>query len=866
MMMTFILVSIVSFGIVGLIFFKRVKIKFLLFLVDKKIASGNFDEVIQLLESAVIISKGISNNEVRSEALAEIAVRQACDSTIESAISTTNYIESPEIRSEALSKIAKKQAASGDIAGAKTTIEVAVSVAKGIDDKEVSSKALSIIASNLGKIAEKQAASGDIAGVKTTIEVAVSVAKGIDDKEVSSKALSIIASNLGKIAEKQAASGDPERSKITFKLAISTAEKIKNKSKLSTALSEIVKRQLIVVSNLLDAAVTQATSGDPERSKTTFESAVKIVEDIKNNSTCSRALSEIAAKQAGSTIFKLLILETIHIEDNSDRSKYLSRISSKQSSSGDMDGSKTTFKAAVQVALGIKYEWSRMEALAEIAVRQACDSTIESAISTTNYIESPEIRSEALSKIAKKQAIFGDLEGARKTYKVAVRAALKSIRPYPLSRIAEKQASSDLEGASKTLKTASKRVVGHYTAYSIDGYNVSLELALTQALCGDILSAYSTIKSSIQDSEFGIFGFSWHNTLGILSQKEKVASEKVSNGDIDGARTDFLQVVVQVSREIDGEDPRSQALLIIADNQAISGDTCSANDTIRYAIQTLIPIWDEWSRRYLLDIFYKQTAIAEKLATSGDIAGARNIVDTDYHFIMERLKSKRRNDLLSIIADQKASVAKILILCNDIAGAMVIYQAAMRVAREINYRDARLDTIGEILLLMGEVAVEQALSGDIFGANTTLEKTIQVAKIRFGSVSSYKLLGFIKKQLKLAEIQALCGEMTSSKATSKAALLVAQSLEEHYSSEAMSEITKIQALISKLEITRTNSNEGTPVASNLGNSSGQISKRYITQKSKTSELQDKDLFQGETDIYQDIISESAFGETDLTEI
>jgi hypothetical protein len=198
----------------------------------------------------------------RTPVLVNTAMAQARAGDGARALETAYGIKAVRYRSVVLTRIAEAQMETGDKAGARKTVNLAIAAAAGIKLPFARSFAMSRIARTLAGLG------GD------DFEAAVKAARKIKDNRLRAHTLWIIT------AERLHA-GKREGAAATAALAESATAKIKSTLNRMWMFSEL--------------ALEQAASPEPEAASADFKRALKIAETIQNAWARTRALGQLAA-------------------------------------------------------------------------------------------------------------------------------------------------------------------------------------------------------------------------------------------------------------------------------------------------------------------------------------------------------------------------------------------------------------------------------------------------------------------------------------------------------------------------------------------------------------------------------------------
>lgn len=313
-------------------------------------------------------------------------------------------IKNNNLRTRALAAVAKGQATGGDVAGAKSTLELAM---KSLVISDNSNFAWNFAAT---QVAMAQASVGDSIAALKTVEI-------ISDEFVAISA-------LASVAEVQASAGD-------IGAALKTLEGIDNSSsdlllqiQLSTAIANVAK--------------AQASYGDVTGANSTIILARSLLKKLNNLKAIYKPLAAIARAEAAAGDFSkaqstisvaMKAVEGFRDVDSGAYVYALAVIAEAQTSMGDVNGAKSNFNFAINALNSSKSnaDGVLIPAVIVLAEVQAYSGDVAGAIETIDHIEDDLRRPLGLAAVAKGQASAGDITGAQSTISLAMKA-LESIK------------------------------------------------------------------------------------------------------------------------------------------------------------------------------------------------------------------------------------------------------------------------------------------------------------------------------------------------------------------------------------------------------------------------------------------------------
>ncbi|MBP6005206.1 MAG: hypothetical protein KA746_17390 [Pyrinomonadaceae bacterium] len=284
----------------------------------------------------------------------DIAEIQAASGDIDGSSRTASLIQDLYWKSYTQSMVANAQTKTGDLAGARKTLESALKIADRVSESDRKANVQSFIAA-------AQAMSGDLAGAQKTLKSAMKITEPIRYGVDFNRTQGVILMAQSTIVGVQAKTGDTAG-------ALKSSELIQNESWRDRARQAIAEAQAkagdiaaaletvdLILSPLLkidaqsEIAVSQAKNNDLSGSQKTIDSALKTV-DLVDPAWKYLALEPIAIAMARSGIFVRALKTADLIEKRYVKCEAQRDIAKAQLLSGDIAGAKKTLELARQTA------------------------------------------------------------------------------------------------------------------------------------------------------------------------------------------------------------------------------------------------------------------------------------------------------------------------------------------------------------------------------------------------------------------------------------------------------------------------------------------------------------------------------------
>jgi hypothetical protein len=529
--------------------------------------------------------------QVQTTAGSTAVQKAAAHQLIVAAIENANRIAEPRQSAQAYGDIAAAQVRLGDLAAARTNLEVASKAAAQIDNGPLQ-------ADTFSAMIKSQAKAGHRAGARTIAEAA----------KASAAKLPVAAQGwlLSDIAITQAGTGDVAEAKVTasrindayatfqayYRIALLQQSKrdlrgaresiVAAKSAAATIANDHQRWQCYVI-----VAAVQTYAGD-------VAGATATATEISDRFAAARAFSEIAQEQAqkGDTAGAVATASRLKDVDGWCKVSAYEKIAKAQAKAGDAVGARKSLEIAKTATELARNESDKASHLQSVAATQAEIGDIAGAMATIGQISDKFIQSHSYTGLAKLQAKAGDKAGARQTFAIAKASAAQIAEKHLIGdacrAVAWGQASvGDIDAARDTAAKISDKGARNLAYYQIVD---------TQLKAGDIVGVKATAALS------GEKGSIWL----------KIISAQAESGDIPAA----IDTAKQVTEAADKES----ALCSIAIAQAKAANIGDAKATLQ---KMNVQYWKDWS-------VCPEIAAAE--AAGGDVDGAiefcnREIVD-----------------------------------------------------------------------------------------------------------------------------------------------------------------------------------------------------------------------------------------------
>lgn len=379
-------------------------------------------------------------DDMRAEALKEIAVSQAQRGDFVAALPTAQMIPEDDEQAQALRDIAAAQAQAGDRETARSTFAAAVEAAQKIERAQWQETMLQRIAEEQFKVGEREAA-------QATFRIAVESAKAREGEDA--------AQTLIQVATKQRRIGDERAARATLTIAVEAAKHIQDNVHRAMRLGDIAKGL--------------AQMGD-------FTAALALCEG-------ELMLSALATVQVIMEEFDTA-LETARKERWPENT--LREIASGQARARQHEAARATIQQ-------MKYEWSKAQTLATIAQEQAKAGEFASALETAQEIRDGKIRVAALTEIALRQFQAEEKDAAQATFDVAIQIAQElegEEQSDALRNIAERQ--TQIGQFSAAIETVKKIVSQRTQVMSM------CDIAEAQAQAKQSAAAQATFAAAVE--------------------------------------------------------------------------------------------------------------------------------------------------------------------------------------------------------------------------------------------------------------------------------------------------------------------------------------------------------------------------------
>lgn len=360
-------------------------------------------------------------------------------------------------------------------------------------------------------------------------------------------------------------------------------------------------------------ALSQASSGDLETARGTFNTILLIIQSIRDEKTKAWTLRELTEAQATAGDIPGALRTVALIQREGERIYPLIKIASAQFMTGDQVNARVSLKKAFQFTR--KDQALTGLVLYHIGVAQARIGDVQGAIESAKAVDDL-YRMNLLAEIAAAYIRGGDQKGASE---IVTRIKENKGKGFILIKIALAQVENDPSAAVKTLQKALKLIKNSEEPEFIIG-----DFAVAYAIAGRPEEAFR-IAHNIRNENTKA------NTLREVLQvlKEKEGSKQVAP---------YVKQAIQMAREIKDSHTKGYALQEISKLQLVFGDKAGALGTASLFVSEIEDF-------RLMDLLY----VAEIQKEAGDREAAKRSIQ---RAIRSMEKSGRFYELSSIVRTQ----------------------------------------------------------------------------------------------------------------------------------------------------------------------------------------------------------------------